>query len=64
MLPLKALILTWRKDDTLDSLRKYAKILTGKDAGRAATGRSHVQDIVKGGNPLSTVITDQTLMDP
>ena len=38
--------------DEIDSLRKYAKILTGKDAAhptrQAATGRSHVQDIVKG----------------
>ena len=43
-------VFTIGPDDTPDSLRKYAKILTGKDAGRAATGRSHVQDIVKGRN--------------
>lgn len=59
-------VFTIGPDDTLESLRKYAKILTGKDAGRvksSATGRSHVQDIVKGRNPPSTVITEQRLTD-
>lgn len=39
-------------DDEPDSLKNYAKILTGKgDAQHStptSTGRSHVQDIVKG----------------
>ena len=45
-------VFTIGPDDTADSLRKYAKILTGRDASKstreASTGRSHVQDIVKG----------------
>ena len=45
-------VFTIGPDDTAKSLRKYAKILTGRDQGsskrEAATGRSHVQDIVKG----------------
>lgn len=48
-------VFTIGPDDTEESLRKYAKILTGRDQGsakrEAATGRSHVQDIVKGRNP-------------
>ena len=48
-------VFTIGPDDTPDSLRKYAKILTGRDAAsskrQAATGRSHVQDIVKGIEP-------------
>ncbi|CAF9921306.1 MAG: hypothetical protein ALECFALPRED_001761 [Alectoria fallacina] len=45
-------VFTIGPDDTADSLRKYAKILTGRNEGdskrQVATGRSHVQDIVKG----------------
>lgn len=44
-------VFTIGPEDTPDSLRKYAKILTGRTEGSlksAATGRSHVQDIVKG----------------
>lgn len=45
-------VFTIGPDDTAEALRKYAKILTGRNAGdskrEAATGRSHVQDIVKG----------------
>lgn len=48
-------VFTIGPDDTADSLRKYAKILTGRDEGNSkratATGRSHVQDIVKGIDP-------------
>ena len=48
-------VFTIGPDDTADSLRKYAKILTGRDGGESkratATGRSHVQDIVKGIDP-------------
>ena len=51
----KAWVWSWftiGPDDNLEALRKYAKILTGKGAGSrkeaAATGRNHVQDIVKG----------------
>ena len=57
-------VFTIGPDDTPESLRKYAKILTGKDAGKVATGRSHVQDIVKGRKPPTTVIKDHTLTDP
>jgi flotillin len=46
-------VFTIGPDDHIDSLVKYAKILTGKSANAAkheatATGRGHVQDIVKG----------------
>lgn len=40
-------VFTIGPDDTPEKLRKYAKILTER-GGKAATGRSHVQDIVKG----------------
>lgn len=60
-------VFTIGPDDTADSLRKYAKILTGRDVDslkrQAATGRSHVQDIVKGIEPPTTVIKDPTLTD-
>lgn len=42
-------VFTIGPDDEPESLKNYAKILTGKgDATTGATGRSHVQDIVKG----------------
>ncbi|KAL8660442.1 MAG: hypothetical protein Q9202_006522 [Teloschistes flavicans] len=43
-------VFTIGPDDNLESLSKYAKILTGSDGMRAATspGRDHVQQIVKG----------------
>ncbi|KAL8736860.1 MAG: hypothetical protein Q9181_002251 [Wetmoreana brouardii] len=48
-------VFTIGPDDSHDALCKYAKILTGKAANKAAkndtptsTGRNHVQDIVKG----------------
>lgn len=45
-------VFTIGPDDEPDSLKNYAKILTGKGdahhSGATATGRSHVQDIVKG----------------
>lgn len=47
-------VFTIGPDDHIDALGKYAKILTGKTATNsakreaAATGRGHVQDIVKG----------------
>lgn len=45
-------VFTIGPDDEPDSLKNYAKILTGKgdahNSGATATGRSHVQDIVKG----------------
>ena len=50
-------VFTIGPDDTPDSLRKYAKILTGRNEDtskrQATTGRSHVQDIVKGAKPQS-----------
>lgn len=51
-------VFTIGPEDTPDSLRKYAKILTGRTEGSlksAATGRSHVQDIVKGRKPPALV---------
>lgn len=58
-------VFTIGPDDTADSLRKYAKILTGRDAGKreTATGRSHVQDIVKGIDLQPLVMKDQTYTD-
>ena len=48
-------VFTIGPDDTDTSLRKYVKIHTGLDAAnskrQAATGGSHVQDIVKGTRP-------------
>lgn len=45
-------VFTIGPDDSPDALIKYAKILTGKEVYHksmtAATGQSHVQDIVKG----------------
>ena len=45
-------VFTIGPDDEPDSLKNYAKILTGKrdahQSGATVTGRSHVQDIVKG----------------
>lgn len=45
-------VFTIGPDDEPDSLKNYAKILTGKSGAQqsapTATGRSHVQDIVKG----------------
>ena len=42
-------VFTIGPDDEPESLKNYAKILTGKgDTTTGATGRSHVQDIVKG----------------
>lgn len=42
-------VFTIGPDDEPESLKNYAKILTGKgDTATGATGRSHVQDIVKG----------------
>jgi len=46
-------VFTIGPDDEAEKLRKYAKILTGRPAEhgsrrQAATGRNHVQDIVKG----------------
>lgn len=42
-------VFTIGPDDEAESLKNYAKILTGKgDTTTGATGRSHVQDIVKG----------------
>ena len=46
-------VFTIGPDDNIDALCKYAKILTGKTANAprheaTATGRNHVQDIVKG----------------
>ena len=48
-------VFTIGPDDRPESLRKYAKILTGRSEadsrdskGRQTTGRNHVQDIVKG----------------
>ena len=51
-------VFTIGPEDTADSLRKYAKILTGRNEDtskrQATTGRSHVQDIVKGADPPIT----------
>lgn len=57
-------VFTIGPDDTSDSLRKYAKILTGKTEGlkAAPTGHSHVQDIVKGAT-RTTSMKDDTLTD-
>lgn len=54
-------VFTIGPDDTPISLRKYAKILTGRDDGnkRAATGRTHVQDIVKGTTPPIAVLKER-----
>lgn len=45
-------VFTIGPDDEPESLKNYAKILTGRrgveSTGPTATGRSHVQDIVKG----------------
>lgn len=44
-------VFTIGPDDRPESLRKYAKILTGGQSNRkqaVPTGRNHVQDIVKG----------------
>lgn len=45
-------VFTIGPDDDAEALTKYAKILTGKEVydklTSAATGRNHVQDIVKG----------------
>ncbi len=46
-------VFTIGPDDEAEKLRKYAKILTGRPGEndsrkQAATGRNHVQDIVKG----------------
>ena len=45
-------VFTIGPDDNLESLTKYAKILTGREATNkrqdSQTGRNHVQDIVKG----------------
>lgn len=43
-------VFTIGPDDTLESLSKYAKILTGSPGSHGATspGRDHVQQIVKG----------------
>ena len=44
-------VFTIGPDDHMDSLQKYAKILTGRDGASKhpqPTGRNHVQDIVKG----------------
>lgn len=51
-------VFTIGPEDEPDKLRKYAKILTGRPDDRdsrrqAATGRNHVQDIVKGIDPSS-----------
>lgn len=42
-------VFTIGPDDEPDALKNYAKILTGKgDAHHGTSGRTHVQDIVKG----------------
>lgn len=45
-------VFTIGPDDNMESLTKYAKILTGREASNkrqdSQTGRNHVQDIVKG----------------